>query len=85
MTEGMTCREGVKVLMDYSEGILPARRRKVVEAHVGACSRCRGFVRSYLATPRILREATLAAMPATLQRRLHRKIAALRAPRGRRF
>ncbi len=83
MTEGMTCREGVKVLMDYSEGVLPARRRKRVEAHVGGCARCRGFVRSYLATPRILREATLAPIPARLERRLRRRVAALGNPRGR--
>ena len=85
MTKPMTCREGVRVLMDYSEGLLQARRRKVVEAHVGGCRRCQGFVRSYLATPRILREATLATMPARLERRLHRRIAALGAHRGRRL
>ena len=85
MRQGMTCREGVKVLMDYSEGVLPGRRRKVVEAHVGVCPRCRGFVRSYLATPRILREATLAVMPAGLERRLRRRVAALWGPRGRQF
>ena len=85
MTQGITCREGVKVLLDYSEGVLPGRRRRVVEAHVGVCPRCQGFVRSYLATPRILREATLAVMPASLERRLQRRVAALWASRGRRF
>jgi anti-sigma factor RsiW len=80
----MTCRDGVRVLMDYTEGVLPARRRRAVEAHVDGCARCRAFVRSYRETPRILREATATGMPARLGRRLHRRIAALSTHGGRR-
>jgi anti-sigma factor RsiW len=81
MTGTMTCREGVRILMDYTEGLLPRGRIKVVEAHVAGCARCRGFVRSYLETPRILREATLTRMPPGIGRRLRRRVAAL-ASRG---
>jgi anti-sigma factor RsiW len=71
----MTCRDGVRVLIDYTEGVLSAPRRRAVETHVGACARCRGFVRSYCETPRILRAATAARMPARLGGRLLRMVA----------
>ena len=53
--------------------------RTSLDSHVAGCPKCAAFVASYLATPRILREATAAAMPAELQRSL---LAFLRAQRG---
>ena len=79
MTPSLTCRDGVRVLIDYTEGMLSAPRRRAVEAHVGGCVRCRGFVRSYRETPRILRQATVTRMPARLQGRLRRIVAKLSA------
>lgn len=80
MKREMTCREGVRLLMDYTEGTLPAPRRSAVEAHVGGCRGCQRFVRSYLEMPRIFREATLTRMPARLGARLRREIREM-APR----
>ena len=80
--KAMSCRDGLGILMDYTEGLLPARQKKSVEAHVGGCRHCQGFLRSYLATPRLLREATLEAMPARLGRLLRRRIAALAVSAG---
>lgn len=77
MTRTTTCRDGVRVLMDVTEGRLPARRRRAVEAHVGRCRRCQGFVASYRATPGILRRATAARLPASLGRRLARVVRSL--------
>jgi len=79
MKGSMTCRDGVRVLIDYTEGVLSAPRRSAVEAHVGGCVRCRGFVRSYRETPRILRDATVTRIPARLQGRLRRMVAGLSA------
>lgn len=78
----MTCRDGVRLLMDYTEGVLPAPRRSAVEGHVGVCVRCQGFVRSYRETPRILREATAMAIPAGAGRRLQRMVREISAARG---
>jgi anti-sigma factor RsiW len=78
----MTCRDGVRVLMDYTEGALSLPRRRAVESHVSGCTRCQRFVRSYTETPRILREATAARMPARLGRRLHGMVARLSAGGG---
>ena len=84
MTGTMTCRDGVRVLMDFTEGLLPTGVRQAVEDHVAVCGRCQGFVRSYRETPRILRQATVARMPARLGLRLRRTIAALPARGSRR-
>lgn len=73
-----TCASGVELLMEYLEGELPADVRSAIEQHVAGCPRCVAFVESYRATPRILRDATAAALPAELQSSL---LAAVRAAR----
>ena len=67
MTPRIVCVSGVALLAEYLEGTLPADVRRELEAHVAACPRCTAFVESYRATPRILRQATLAALPADLE------------------
>jgi anti-sigma factor RsiW len=62
----IACASGVELLMDYLEGALPADLRAAVDAHVAGCPRCVAFIASYRETPRILREATAAALPADL-------------------
>jgi anti-sigma factor RsiW len=64
---GIVCASGVALLMDYLEGVLPADLQASVDAHVGGCPRCAAFVASYRATPRILREASAAALPADVE------------------
>jgi anti-sigma factor RsiW len=66
----VTCASGVELLMDHLEGVLPPQTARDLEAHVAACERCRAYLESYRATPRILREATTAALPAELEQSL---------------
>ena len=80
----MNCRCGVPLLMDYAEGVLNAVARRALERHVEGCSRCRGFVRSYLETPRILRQSTSARMPRRAAQALRQRVATLPARRARR-
>lgn len=75
----IVCASGVDLLMDYLEDVLPPDVRAAVEAHVAGCPRCVAFIESYRATPRILREATAAALPADLELSLR---TFLRARRG---
>lgn len=75
----ISCRTGVELLMDYLEGVVPEDMRKLLDSHVAGCPKCTAFVASYLATPRIVRDATAAAMPPELQRSL---LAFLHAQRG---
>jgi anti-sigma factor RsiW len=76
MTAPIVCANGVDLLMDYLEGVLPAARRSALDEHVAGCPRCVAFVRSYRETPRIFRAATSAAMPSDVQRSLRRFLAA---------
>jgi anti-sigma factor RsiW len=62
-----TCASGVELLMDYLEGVLPAEVNAALEQHVAGCERCTAFVASYQATPRILRDATTAQLPADIE------------------
>lgn len=70
MRAEVVCADGVGLLMDYLEGILGAEQKSAIDGHLLGCARCTAFVKSYRETPRILREATLAAMPAELGPRL---------------
>ena len=83
MSSPMTCRDGVALLTDYMEGALTARVRNAVDRHVSGCRRCQGFVRSYIATPRILRSALVERMPARAGRDLRRRLSTIvrRPPR----
>jgi anti-sigma factor RsiW len=78
MTVELTCRQSLSMLMDYTEGLLPKRPKRRVEAHMAGCVLCRGFVRSYLATPGIVRTATARPMPARVARALRRRLVAAR-------
>jgi anti-sigma factor RsiW len=66
--KNIACISGVELLIDFLEGVLPADVRAAIEEHVAGCPRCAAFVESYRATPRILREATIAAtLPADIE------------------
>ena len=75
----ISCQTGVELLMDYLEGVVSDDVRTRLDAHVAGCAKCTAFVASYLATPRIMRDVTRAAMPEELQRSL---LDFLRAQRG---
>ena len=63
----IVCVSGVELLADYLEGVLPPELQSALEAHVAGCPRCAAFVASYRDTPRILREASAAALPADIE------------------
>jgi anti-sigma factor (TIGR02949 family) len=76
--KNVDCMSCVDLLMEYLEGGLAPDLRTALDTHLGACPRCVAFMESYRATPRILREATAAEMPAELKESL---LAALRSRR----
>ncbi|MET0554602.1 MAG: anti-sigma factor [Vicinamibacteria bacterium] len=66
MSRVLVCADGVGLLMDYLEDAVDAATRAGIDAHLAGCPRCVAFVRSYVATPAILRRATAVAAPPTL-------------------
>jgi len=66
----IVCASGVELLMDYLDGVLPEDVKAALDEHVARCQKCTAFVASYLATPRILRDATDASLPAELEESL---------------
>ena len=64
------CVTGVELLADYLEGLLPSDVSASLEEHVIGCERCRAFLASYQATPRVLRNATDVVLPADLRAKL---------------
>lgn len=78
MNAGFACVDGVEMLMDYLEGVVPPADREVIDAHVAGCPRCVAFVESYRQTPRILRAATAADLPEDLAQSLRRFLASRR-------
>jgi anti-sigma factor RsiW len=70
MNASVVCASGVDLLTEYLEDALPADVRAELESHVARCARCVAFIESYRQTPRILRQATLAALPAALEESL---------------
>ena len=79
MSQAVVCASGVELLNDYLEGVLPQTLRGDIEAHVAACPRCTAFVAAYRETPRILRDATAAALPPDLEKSLMDFLRARRA------
>lgn len=72
MRAELVCADGVRLLMDYLEDALAPAQRRAIDGHLAGCLRCVAFVRSYRETPRILRDATLGALPADVEGRLRR-------------
>lgn len=63
----IVCASGVELLMEYMDGVVAPELRAALDEHVAGCPRCTAFVASYLATPRIMRDATAVALPADLE------------------
>lgn len=61
----LVCSNGVDQLMDYLEGTVTPSVRVALDEHVAGCPKCVAFIASYLATPRIVREATRVEAPAS--------------------
>ena len=57
------CKDSVELLLEYLDGELNADLRAKLEAHLGGCSPCEDFWKSYSATPRLCRKALIAEMP----------------------
>ena len=53
----ITCREFVEFVGGYYDGELPGARRRLFEAHLAECQKCRDYLKAYRATIRLARDA----------------------------
>lgn len=82
MTRTLTCKQAIAVLMDYVDGTLAAPTSRDIDAHLAICPRCEEFVRSYAATPGVVRRATTPRVsPAGLRKACAAAVARARATR----
>ena len=59
-----TCRDAIDVLRAYLEGELPADEKRSLEEHLGGCTPCVDFLKTYKETPGLCKKALQAKMPA---------------------
>ena len=53
----LTCREVIRVLIDYLEGDLSADERQGLEEHMAGCGACYAFMRTYQKSTELVRAA----------------------------
>ncbi|WP_299622425.1 anti-sigma factor [Pelagibius sp.] len=53
----ITCREFEDFLLDYMEGSLPTRQRRIFEVHLAICRECREYLAAYRETIELGRQA----------------------------
>ena len=53
----MTCREVIELLDDFAEGDASGRRPVEFEQHLAECPDCAAYVKSYLLTVNLIRDA----------------------------
>jgi anti-sigma factor RsiW len=63
MTASTTCKDSVELLLEYLDGELTDELRAKLESHLGGCSPCEDFLKSYKATPGLCRKALAREIP----------------------
>lgn len=58
-----TCKDSIELLLEYLDGELNGELRARLEEHLGGCSPCEDFLKSYKATPTLCRKALAREMP----------------------
>ena len=77
----INCREFEEFILDYQEGTLPKRQRRIFEFHIRLCRECRDYLAAYRRTMEVskrLYEETDAALPEDVPEDLIRAILAAR-------
>ena len=58
-----TCKDSIDVLLQYLDGELPAEEAAALEAHLGCCTPCVEFLRTYKSTAHLCKRALAAKLP----------------------
>lgn len=65
-----TCKDTVGLMLEYLDGELAEDVRARLEEHLGGCSPCEDFLKTYKDTPSICRKALAKKMPESMAARL---------------
>lgn len=65
-----TCKDVIDLLRSYLDGEMTPELKQHLERHLGDCSPCDEFLKTYRATPGLCREALAAKMPEALSKNL---------------
>ena len=77
----ITCREAVRQLWEYLDGVVDAEARVEIDEHLGFCRRCCGEVEFAHELRRFLAEHGQEDLPADVQARLSATLEGLEEPR----
>ncbi|MEN9800457.1 MAG: hypothetical protein RL653_4154 [Pseudomonadota bacterium] len=58
-----TCKDSIDVLLQYLDGEMPPDEAKALEEHLGGCTPCVDFIRTYRDTTNLCKRALAAKMP----------------------
>lgn len=58
-----TCKESIDVLLQYLDGEMSPDEAKALEAHLGCCTPCVEFLRTYRDTTNLCKRALASKMP----------------------
>jgi anti-sigma factor RsiW len=70
MTERLTCRDVIDLLVDYLEQSLPPETLEGFNWHLDHCAACVAYVNTYKKTRELTGEVTRVAMPDDMRTRL---------------
>jgi anti-sigma factor RsiW len=68
---GTTCKDSIDLLLEYLDGELPADVRARLDEHLGGCSPCEEFLKTYRETSSLCRKALNRDMPKEIASKLH--------------
>jgi anti-sigma factor RsiW len=63
----MTCRQVVRLLMEYLDGTLPAAQRARVEEHLAGCDGCTAFLAQLRTVSRVTAELAEVEVPPAIR------------------
>lgn len=70
MTQKLTCRDVIDLLVDYLEQSLPPETLEGLDGHLERCLACVAYIKTYKKTRELTGEVTRVAMPDDMRTRL---------------
>ncbi len=67
---GTSCKDSIALLLEYLDGNLSDEVRARLATHLGDCTPCEEFLRSYRATPGLCKKALVARVPKSVADKL---------------